>query len=189
MPHDSRLKGGPISRSYKPTRKNKITPRTPCGLFFSGRHLTCTIPWLIQKTQGPATPSTALSTKGPPVGLSNPMRRCQVARKVVRSIKSEYISTWAFIPEPFCLWLHANRWSFNTNLQLPIPFPADPKLSWPSYSVHCSFYERSIRVIPTRRPFEPHAPPSSAHRRLSAVQGDAAAGTVCSPSFTRNGGS
>jgi hypothetical protein len=88
-----------LSPLLQTNKERKRTPRTPCGLFFSGRHLAGTIPWLIQKTPGPATsstPSTALSTKGPPVGLSNPMR-CRVARKVVRTIKSESISTWAFI--------------------------------------------------------------------------------------------
>ena len=86
--HDSRRS---ISRSHKPTRK-KNNPQNTLRAVFSARHLTCTIPWLIQKTQGPVTPSTALSTKGsfvlfPPVGLSSPMLR-QVARKVVHTAVS-----------------------------------------------------------------------------------------------------
>lgn len=78
MPHDSHVKSRPpTSRSYKPTRKIN-SPQNALRAVFSGRHLTCTIPWLIQKTQGPVTPSTTLSTKGsfvlfPSVGLPNPI--------------------------------------------------------------------------------------------------------------------
>ena len=91
MLHDSRLKSRPISRSYKPTRK-KNSSQNALRAVFSGRHLTFTIPWLIQKTQGPVTPSTALSTKGsfvlfPSAGLSSPILR-QVARKVVHTAVS-----------------------------------------------------------------------------------------------------
>ena len=91
MLHDSRLKSRPISRSYKPTRK-KNSSQNALRAVFSGRHLTYTIPWLIQKTQGPVTPSTALSTKGsfvlfPSAGLSSPILR-QVARKVVHTAVS-----------------------------------------------------------------------------------------------------
>ena len=108
MPHDStRLQSRPISRSYNPTRK-KSNPKNTRRAVVLGRHLACTIPWLIQKSQGPITPSTALSTKGsfvsfPTVGLSNPTH-CQVAHKAVCTIKSEYTSAWPFIPELFRLW-------------------------------------------------------------------------------------
>ena len=89
MPHDSHPKSRPpISRPYKPTRK-KNSPQNALRAVFSGRHFTCTIPWLIQKTQGPVTPSTTLSTKGlfvsfPSVGLSNPIpfRRWSTAKPI-----------------------------------------------------------------------------------------------------------
>lgn len=47
------------------------------------QHLTCTIPWMIQNTQDPVTPSVTLSTEDTyysHVGLSNQMC-CRVARE------------------------------------------------------------------------------------------------------------
>lgn len=120
MPHDSRLKSRPISRSFKPARKQN-NPQKTLRAFLSGRHLTCTIPWLIQKTQGPVTPSTALSTKGsfvlfPSAGLSNPVRY-HVGSKVVRTIKSEYAESFRLWNTPMPIDGRSHKPRRETNAQ------------------------------------------------------------------------
>jgi hypothetical protein len=94
-----------LSPLLQTNKERKRTPRTPCGLFFSGRHLAGTIPWLIQKTPGPSYSVHPSFYERPTRGSLEPNALPGGAQGSAHyQIRVHlHLGLHSFIPEPFCL--------------------------------------------------------------------------------------